>query len=178
MVLVSSGGLGREVSPFIRSASLPGAELVLGLVGKAARAVEPALTTIGIGKSSEQGEVVHRVAGLSDRDRRAAFVRAVRAIASPAGQRVSAGDRPYLAEDVPTLILWGGRDRIIPVHHAHATHEAVPGSRLVVFDESGHFPHADVPERFTRIVREFIDSTDAATFDRARTRDRMLSREG
>ncbi|HET7530747.1 MAG TPA: alpha/beta fold hydrolase [Mycobacteriales bacterium] len=175
MVLVSSGGLGREVSPLIRAAALPGAELVLGLVGGAAKAAGPALTAVGMDKKSERGELVHRIAGLTHSDRRAAFVRAVRAVASPGGQRVNAADRLYLAADVPTLVVWGARDRIIPVEHAHATAAAVPGSRLEIFDDSGHFPHADDPDRFTSLVQEFVGGTEAAVFDRGRTRDRMLS---
>jgi pimeloyl-ACP methyl ester carboxylesterase len=176
MVLVSSGGLGREVSALIRAASLPFAERVLGLVGGAAHASEPVLSRVGLGRHTERGELLHRVAGLTNGDRRAAFVRAVRAIASPGGQRVNALDRLYLAEDVPTLIVWGARDRIIPVHHAHAVHDAVPGSELVIFDEAGHFPHADDPERFTQVVEDFVAKTQPASYDKVRARQRMTSR--
>jgi pimeloyl-ACP methyl ester carboxylesterase len=176
MVLVSSGGLGREVSALIRAASLPGAELVLGGLGTAAKTAQPLLGRVGLGPHTERGELVHRIAGLTDGDRRAAFVRAVRAIASPGGQRVSATDRLYLAEDIPTLIVWGARDRIIPVEHAHATHAAVPGSTLAVFESSGHFPHADEPDRFTALVTDFLASTPAASYDKERIRQRMTSR--
>lgn len=178
MVLVSSGGLGREVSALIRAAALPGAELVLGLVGSVAKVASPALSAVGVDKNSERGELVHRIAGLTHSDRRAAFVRVVRAVASPAGQRVNAGDRLYLAADVPTLVVWGARDRIIPVEHAHSTAAAVPGSRLEIFDESGHFPHADDPQRFTSLLQGFVADTEPAVFDRGRTRDRMLAQEG
>jgi pimeloyl-ACP methyl ester carboxylesterase len=176
MVLVSSGGLGREVSALIRAASLPGAEFVLGGLGVAARTAQPVLSRFGLGRRTERGELVSRVAGLADADRRAAFVRAVRAIASPGGQRVNAMDRLYLAEDVPTLIVWGKRDRVIPVHHAHATHDAVPGSTLFVFDESGHFPHADEVDRFTDVIQDFMRATKPAAFDKARVRQRMTSK--
>jgi pimeloyl-ACP methyl ester carboxylesterase len=176
MVLVSSGGLGREVSALIRAASLPGAEFVLGGLGAAARTAQPVLRRVGLGAGSERGELVSRVAGLTDADRRAAFVRAVRAIASPSGQRVNAMDRLYLAEDIPTLIVWGDRDRVIPVHHGQATHDAVPGSTLVVFEESGHFPHADEPDRFTDVIEDFIHASKPATFDKARVRQRMTSK--
>ena len=175
MVLVSSGGLGREVSTLIRAASLPLAEPVLGVVGGAARSAERLLSRVGLGRPIER-ELLQRIAGLTDGDRRAAFVRAVRAIASPGGQRVSAMDRLYLAEDIPTLIVWGARDRIIPVHHAAATHDAVPGSRLVVFDDAGHFPHADDPERFTTVLQDFVTSTEPAPYDRERLRRRLTSR--
>jgi len=177
MVLVSSGGLGREVSALIRAASLPGAEWVLGGVGAAARGATSLLGKVGVGQHSEYGELAHRIAGLTDGDRRAAFVRAVRAIASPGGQRVNATDRLYLAEDVPTLIVWGARDRIIPVTHAHSTHDAVPGSALVVFDEAGHFPHADDPDRFTRVVDDFVNANEPASYDKVRIRRRMTSRQ-
>jgi pimeloyl-ACP methyl ester carboxylesterase len=76
---------------------------------------------------------------------------------------------------VPTLIVWGARDRVIPVHHAHSTHDVVPGSTLVVFDRAGHFPHADDPDRFTATVRDFVQSTQPASYDRTRTRRRMTS---
>jgi pimeloyl-ACP methyl ester carboxylesterase len=176
MVLVSSGGLGREVSALIRAASLPGAELVLGGIGAAARGATSLLGKVGVGQHTEYGELAHRIGGLTDRDRRAAFVRVVRAIASPGGQRVSATDRLYLAADVPTLIVWGGRDRIIPVTHAHTTHDAAPGSELVIFDEAGHFPHADNPERFTSVVEAFVGRTEPASYDKVRARQRMTSR--
>ena len=171
MVLVSSGGLGREVSALIRAASLPGAEWVLGGIGAATRRSEPLLRALGLGQQTERGELVHRIAGLADAERRAAFVRAVRAIASPGGQRVNATDRLYLAEDIPTLIVWGARDRVIPVHHAHATHDAVPGSELVIFDEAGHFPHADDPSRFTTVVEDFVRSTEPASYDKSPSAD-------
>ena len=176
MVLVSSGGLGREVSALIRAGSLPAAEWVVGGIGYVARRTEPLLTRIGLGPRTEGGELLHRLSGLSDADRRAAFVRVVRAIASPGGQRVSAGDRLYLAEDVPTLIVWGDRDRVIPVGHGHATHEALPDSTFVVFEKSGHFPHSDEPDRFTAVIEDFVRSTVPAAFDRARARLRMTSR--
>ena len=55
----------------------------------------------------------------------------------------SAADRLYLAAEVPTLIIWGDHDNIIPVDQGRATHEAIPGSRLEIFEGVGHFPHCD-----------------------------------
>ena len=176
MVLVSSGGLGREVSALIRAASLPGAAWVLGGIGAAARRTEPILSAVGLGTGTERGALVRRVAGLTDTDRRAAFVRAVRAIASPIGQRVNAADRLYLAEDLPTLIVGGARDRVIPADHAHATHDLIPGSELAIFGEAGHFPHADEPQRFADVVTDFMRSTSAGSYDKNRIRRRMTTR--
>jgi pimeloyl-ACP methyl ester carboxylesterase len=90
---------------------------------------------------------------------RAAFVRTLRAVIDPGGQSVSAMDRLYLAARMPTLIIWGDRDSIIPVSHAHAAHAAIPGSRLAIIEGTGHFPHAEEPARFVEVLSEFLDTT-------------------
>jgi pimeloyl-ACP methyl ester carboxylesterase len=69
-------------------------------------------------------------------------------------------DRLYLAADVPTLIVWGEDDSIIPVAHAHAAHEAIPGSRLELFEGVGHFPHVEAPERFVEVLLDFLATTE------------------
>lgn len=171
MVLVSSGGLGREVSAVLRAAALPGSELVIAGLGAAAQRMQPLLGPVL--RTGDRQEVLHSLARLADADRRAAFVRAVRAVMSLAGQRVSAADRLYLAAEIPTLIVWGERDRIIPVSHAYSTHEAMPGSRLVVLERSGHFPYVDEPERFAALVTDFMRETPAAVYDAARIRARL-----
>ena len=93
---------------------------------------------------------------------------------------MSANDRLYLAGMVPTLILWGRRDPLIPCHHAEAAHKAMPGSQLEIFDKSGHFPHIDQPLRFARALIDFIESTEPADFefseaDLAEFRERLLA---
>ena len=57
----------------------------------------------------------------------------------------------------PTLILWGGRDRLIPPSVARTFQTSIPGSRLVVFDELGHVPHEEDPARTVEAVRAFLD---------------------
>ena len=57
---------------------------------------------------------------------------------------------------VPTLILWGGRDRLIPRASADRFHREIAGSRLVVFPDLGHVPHEEDPARTVAVVREFI----------------------
>jgi pimeloyl-ACP methyl ester carboxylesterase len=181
IVLVDSGGLGRDVSLLIRAAALPFAEHVIGLgasgpVARAAEAVGSALSRVGVRAAPDKAELVAGVASLGDRRRREAFVRTARSVVSPAGQRVNATDRLYLAEDIPTLIVWGDRDRIIPVGHAHDAHAAMPGSRLEIFGGSGHYPQLTDPDRFSALMADFISSTEPATFDPARMRERVLGR--
>ena len=181
LVLVSAGGLGREVSPLLRALSLPGAEQVFPLV------CSPALRNVGHRLASWLGgavlrpapgveEMVRSWAALADDDARRAFFRTLRAVIDAGGQTVSARDRLYLAAMIPTLIVWGGRDALIPVEHAHATHAAIPGSRLEIFDDAGHFPHCEAPERFVEALVDFIDSTEPPQVPAASWRELLHGR--
>jgi pimeloyl-ACP methyl ester carboxylesterase len=114
---------------------------------------------------TDLGEVLRGHASLADGEARAAFLHTLRTIVDPLGQRVDASDRLYLAEAIPFLLVWGERDPIIPVAHAHATHELVPGSRLEIFPGAGHFPHLDDPLRFVRVLLDFIDTSEPAQVD-------------
>jgi pimeloyl-ACP methyl ester carboxylesterase len=170
LVLVDSGGLGREVSLLLRSATLPGSEFVLPLLAQprlldAGRSVGRLLSGLGIGIRTDIDQLARGHASLADREAREAFVHTLRSIVDPGGQRVSATDRLYLAENMPFLIIWGARDRIIPVEHGRAAHRQVPGSRLEEFADSGHFPQLDEPERFVDTVTDFIESTEPSGFD-------------
>jgi pimeloyl-ACP methyl ester carboxylesterase len=78
---------------------------------------------------------------------------------------VSAIDRLYLAQMIPTLIVWGSRDPLIPSDHAAAAHRGIPGSRLEIFDDAGHFPQLEQPVHFARVLIDFIDTTDPAEFE-------------
>ena len=167
LVLVASGGLGREITALLRAASLPGSELVLPLLVNdkvlgAGQAVGHALGRIGLRVHTDLGEVLRGHASLSDRETRAAFLHTLRTIVDVRGQRVDASDRLYLAQAIPFLLVWGERDPIIPVKHALAAHRLVPGSRLEIFPDAGHFPHLDDPLRFVRVLSDFIDSSEPA----------------
>ncbi len=166
LVLVSSGGLGREVSIILRALSLPGAELVLPIltpafVRKLGNALSAWLWDRGV-RSGRVAEMWGAYASLGDPATRRAFFRTLRAVVDVGGQTVSATDRLYLAEVTPTLILWGDADPIIPVDHARAAHAAMPGSRLEIFKGVGHFPQSEAPKRFVEVLSDFVDSTPAA----------------
>ena len=61
---------------------------------------------------------------------------------------------------VPTLIVWGEADPVIPVAHAYAAHDAMPGSRLEVLPGVGHFPHCEDPRRFAAILLDWVATTE------------------
>jgi pimeloyl-ACP methyl ester carboxylesterase len=167
LVLVDSGGLGREVGGLLRLASLPGSEYALPLLtaGRlldAGRLASSALARLGLRAGTDLREIARCHASLADPEARAAFVQTLRSVVEPGGQRVDASNRLYLARHMPFLLIWGERDRIIPFAHGRATHRQIPHSRLAAFARSGHFPQLDEPQRFVEVVSEFIASTAPA----------------
>ena len=167
LVLVSSGGLGRDVHLLLRAAALPGADWVLpfltsrGLIG-VGRRLGGLLERARLAPDGDLKVLANGFAALDNAGARQAFLHTVRAVIEPGGQRVSANDRLALAGLLPTLVVWGECDSIIPVKHGVAAHEAMPGSRLEVFPGAGHMPHDDEPERFAELLIEFCESTEAA----------------
>ncbi|HME71231.1 MAG TPA: alpha/beta fold hydrolase [Myxococcota bacterium] len=180
LVLVGSGGLGREVSPVLRAMALPGAEYLMPvLFPRFARRVGERVIAFfrdrGV-RAPHIAEVWSAYASLTETPNRHAFVRTVRAVIDPGGQTVSARDRLYLAEAVPTLIVWGDRDDIIPVAHAHAAHELLPRSRLEIFEGAGHFLHVEQPLRFADLLRDFVEHSEPAQRDVTSFREMLLAR--
>jgi pimeloyl-ACP methyl ester carboxylesterase len=175
LVLVSSGGLGPEVSALLRLLSAPGAEYVLALgtapgLRSAGTAVAGWLERVGLRLAPAVAEVMRSYFSLGDAATREAFMCTLRSVVDLAGQRASARDRLYLAAEMPTLIVWGDKDPFIPVAHAHSAHDAMPGSRLEIFEGSGHFPHRDAPHRFADLLRDFVDATEPAHVSTERIR--------
>jgi pimeloyl-ACP methyl ester carboxylesterase len=91
-------------------------------------------------------------ASLTEPDNRQAFIRTMRAVIDPGGQSVSAIDRLYPAANMPTLIVWGEKNKIIPLTHAYKAHAAILNSRLEIMEDVGHYPHVEEPIRFAEIL--------------------------
>jgi pimeloyl-ACP methyl ester carboxylesterase len=181
LVLVSSGGLGEEVHLLLRAATLPAAEYVLPVLcaqplRDAGATVARLVGRVGLRPGSDLEEMARGFASLGDMEARQAFVHTVRGIMDIGGQRVSARDRLYLAASVPTLLVWGERDRMIPVAHGRTAHEEMPGSRCVVYERAGHFPHRDHPWRFAADLLEFVQETEPAVVDEDEVRLLMQHR--
>jgi pimeloyl-ACP methyl ester carboxylesterase len=164
LVLVSSGGLGQNVNLLLRAATLPGSEFAIaatiGPITAVGRATVATLRRLGLRVTPDLGEVGRGFATLADAQGRAAFLDTLRSVVNFRGQRVDASDRLYLTVAMPTLLLWGERDPIIPVGHGRRAEQRMPGSRLVTFADCGHFPQIDDPHRFAATLLEFIDETE------------------
>jgi pimeloyl-ACP methyl ester carboxylesterase len=179
LVLVNSGGLGRDVHPLLRASTLPGSELVMPLlmhdrVVGAGEAIGRMLGVLKLQAGTDLAEVARGFKSLNDAEARAAFIATMRAVLDPGGQRVSAVDRLYLTEDLPSLLIWGTDDPIIPVEHGRAAHELMPGSRLELLDGVGHFPQLEDPYRFAKLLAEFIAETEPAELDTATIREKLM----
>ena len=144
--------------PPIRFASRLGAELLR-------------LFDTALGRDAE--EILAVFDALPNTEARMAILRTLRSSVDWNGQVITMVDRAYLAEGVPTLIVWGRRDAIIPLGHGRLIHTVMPGSQFEIFDEAGHFPHHTDPARFVRVLREFMERSMPASYDQSRWRDRL-----
>jgi pimeloyl-ACP methyl ester carboxylesterase len=180
LALVSTGGVGRGVNPVLRAVSVPGADLALAalrLPGARLQTqlVVQALKRLDTGLGRDAPDLMRLVDALPDATARSAFIRTLRAVVDWRGQVVTMLDRCYLARGMPTLLVWGSRDRVLPVGHAHRAHAAMPGSRLEVFDGAGHFPFHAEPERFVRVLEDFLATTKAADWSLEQWRELLRS---
>ncbi len=163
LVLVASGGLGREVSAALRSATLPGAAQVLSVFASApvlsrVEALARGASKVGWRPGADVSAMWRGFSSLGHVESRRAFLATTRAVVDIGGQSISAHDRLMGAPPIPTLIVWGTKDRIIPASHALSAQRALPDCRIELFEGAGHFPHLDDPDRFARVLREFIAS--------------------
>ena len=177
LVLVDAGGLGREVSWMLRLVTLPAAEYVLPVVFSApVRSVGDSvfgfLHDRGV-RHARATEIWRSFTSLTESSSRQAFIRTMRAVIDPGGQSVSAMDRLYLAANMPTLIVWGENDKIIPLIHAYKAHEAIPNSRLEIMNGVGHYPHVEEPFRFVEILIDFLKTTEPSHFTPEELRDQL-----
>jgi pimeloyl-ACP methyl ester carboxylesterase len=164
LVLISSGGLGQDVTPSLRTAALPGVSPALALtirprlVGALAQS-GARLRERGVGAGIYLQAAARALRPLQSADARQAFLQTLRAVIDVHGQRVSATDRLYLLESLPTMIVWGERDNTIPLAHGRAAHEAIPDSSFRTLADVAHFPHLEDPDGLAELLREFLAST-------------------
>ncbi len=178
MALISSGGLGKEVHPLLRAAVLPGSEWILPLLArewsvKAGDAVRSVAAKVGIEAGPDIAEFARGYASLTEEGASDAFIHTLRNVIDHQGQRVSALDRLYLADQLPTLFIWGDDDPVIPVEHGRNAHRIVAHSRYVELEGSGHWPMLDDPERVVSELTSFIEETEPFEWSLESVRERL-----
>lgn len=153
----------------LRLLTLPGAQAALSLLrmptarwqlGAAVAALRMLDTPLGL----DGPDLLRAVDAPPDATSRAAFIRSLRAVVDWRGQVITMLDRCYLAAGMPTLLVWGSRDALVPISHAYRAHAAMPGSRLEIFEGAGHFPFHTDPGRFVALLEDFLTTTAPATW--------------
>lgn len=172
LVLISSGGLGRDVSPLLRTAALPGMSLLLSLTihPRMLGAIWDAggrLRRRGIGAGVHLQAIARALRPLENADARQAFLHTLRSVIDVHGQRVAATDRLDLLESMPTLIVWGERDHTIPIEHGLRAHEAIPQSIFATLPRAAHFPHLEDPDGLAQVLRRFMQDTRPGSIEDA-----------
>lgn len=180
LMVVASGGLGPEVHPGIRAITTPGFHELMGVLtlpGLRHLGVAGLRTLAAVGgrQTRDFDEVARIFDAFKDPAARRATRHVARAVVDWKGQIVTMADRAYLTEAMPMWVVWGRDDRVIPVRHADTVAALAPHARVEVIPDAGHFPHQDHPERFCRIVEDFVRSTAPATYSRARFRTLLRS---
>ena len=163
--LVDSAGLGREVSAALASATLPGlgeaainwAKTPIGAAQRTAGRA-PLLFALPASAPPEWLAEQYRL-GLSSGFMETTLA-ALRAHVSPVGQRESEillDELHRLA--VPTLVVWGASDRVVPLRHAYDAVARLRHGSLEILAGCGHLPHAECPDRFAEVLSRFLDGS-------------------
>ena len=160
LTLVGSAGLGRDVNPLLALATLP----VLGELAILLTQMpggDLLRTTMSAGMLFAQpwrapAEFVTEQHALGCRaGQLEASTAMARALFDVNGQREVLLDQLHTLT-MPTLVVWGAYDYVLPAYQAQAAVDRLPAGRLSVFPDCGHLPHVEWPDRFAAVLSEFL----------------------
>ncbi|MBI2847463.1 MAG: alpha/beta fold hydrolase [Chloroflexi bacterium] len=156
LVLVDSAGLGRELAFFLRFLSIPMVGEIFDTRSK--RQLRALLRRILYDHRFITEELVNELyVSRNSPAKKKAMLRTLRAGVNLWGQRreiILVHRLPELR--VPTLIVWGANDCLIPVSHGMEARRLIRDSKLVVFDQCGHWPQMEKAEKFNKTVYNFL----------------------
>ena len=175
LMLIAPGGIGREVNPILRALTLPGAGPVLAALAAppvfaSARFLGGCARAARLPWTADIPGALSVLAGKHDARERDAFLHVLRAVVDWRGQVVTMTDRAYLARHMPTCVIWGDRDTVLPVGQAETARRTIPGVRIEIVKGGGHFPHEEFPDRCAAVLTDFVRNTPASVYDPNRWR--------
>jgi pimeloyl-ACP methyl ester carboxylesterase len=181
LVLVSSGGLGSQLTPMLRAATLPGAQMVVAGLARVPRRVTrrllPVMTSLvpGLLAGPDAGPVGDGLRRLGHAGQRRTFIRTARTVINWRGQSVSATQHLRQLTDLPVLLAWGSDDKTIPPRHHRAVADLLTRPHLVEIAGAGHYPQETAADRLLPAVQHFLDSTTPFHYTEARWRQLLAS---
>lgn len=183
LMLVAPGGFGRGVNPLLRGLTLPGAGSALALAASppvlaAARFLGQRVHAAHLPGTADIPGALSVLAGKHDAQERDAFLHVLRAVVDWRGQVVTMTDRAYLALNMPTCVMWGAKDTVLPVGQVEVARQSIPGARIEIVDGAGHFPHEEFPDRFVSVLSDFVRTTAPSVHDQNRWRTLLRRGQG
>lgn len=162
LALMSTGGLGRDLRPLLRLATLPGASLALaGLTSPLwMRLVEQVRFSKLAAPLAREN--LRMWARLGDADHRRVFIRMLRGVCNITGQTVSAVERLPLMRH-PVLLIWGERDKTIPPTHGRRAAALIQNCQLEILPSCKHYPPLEQPEMVAPLLERFLLAPDHLT---------------
>ena len=175
LMLISSGGLGSEVTPMLRAATLPGAEAVVAGLSKIPVLLTRRLLRVlpGLTAPTDADALADGLRGLRDPIQRRAFVRTAQTVLDWRGQTVSASRQLGLLNDIPVLVAWGAQDKTIPPRHHHAFADRVPHAVAVEISDAGHYSHETAPAELASALSTFLTTTSPYHYSEAEWRQHL-----
>jgi pimeloyl-ACP methyl ester carboxylesterase len=179
LVLISSGGLGAELTPMLRGATLPGASTVVAMLSRLperviSRLLSTTARTLHQVAPQDVGPLTVGLRGLAGPRQRLAFIRTARAVIDWRGQTVSALRQLGMLADLPVLIAWGSADRTIPPYHHRAVARQLPESRAVELVDAGHYPQETAARRLLPHLQAFLAETPRFVYSEGRWRELLM----
>jgi pimeloyl-ACP methyl ester carboxylesterase len=165
LILISTGGLGPELTPMLRAATLPGAQAVVATLAQLpegiTRRLVPVMSVLpGLVARQDAGPLAEGLRGLADSRQRHTFVRTARSVIDWRGQRVSASRQLALLGELPVLVMWGSQDETIPPRHHRLVAHHLPEACLVEIPGAGHYPHETDTDQTLQAMNDFLAATE------------------
>ncbi len=156
LVIVDAAGLGKDLATFLKVLSVPlvgeiMANPSIGSMRSLLRMLVYDQSKVPVGLAEEMAQV-RRLPG-----RKLALLKYLRFGANVFGQKRNVIQTSGLTKiSVPTLVVWGKNDLLMPPSHGERAAKSIPGAKLHIFDNCGHWPQMEKSEEFNRLLQEFL----------------------
>lgn len=159
-ILMSSPGFGRGLNLLLRLLSIPGPRRFIRYDSRRGRYFFfDHWEAQKSGPSDEREAWKEMVFRIGSRNHATdAFFEGLRSFTGVLGQHDVLSDETLSAVKLPTLLVWGDSDRIVPTRHSGRASRSIPNSRLEIIKNCGHVVHLEAPERVTELMVDWLST--------------------